>query len=183
MIVRKHRRPRFADFGIANEVPKPTSISDDELKKRWAACPTENWDQWCDCVWKGEEEYRLRCKSKPWACCPIGLCPDWANPWEDYGAGCRFLYKPDAGFAYGIGIGTKTVSLTSLVTDPIQRDEIKAKEKKEYVVRTQQEAAYVAELERKRAFTKTATNVAIAAGATGVVLVLLGVAKRRRARS
>lgn len=180
MIVRTGRHRRYGDFGIAKPTPKPATISDEELMRRWAACPQDNWDRWCDCVWGQEEEYRLRCKSKPWACCPFSMCPDWANPWEDYGAGCRFLYKPGAGIGYGVGAATKTLSLTSLITDPLQAQDVKKKEAEEAAAAAAQAAAYQTAEQRRATVTDTATSFAIAAGVTGAAFIFLAALKRRR---
>lgn len=177
---------RLGDFGVVAKggIPKPATISDEELIQRWESCPREPWDAWCNCVWglgPAEEEYRMRCKSKPWACCPLGFCPTWANPWEDYGAGCRNLYKPQMGWAYGVGVATKTVSLTSLFTDPLQAEETKAKEAKEAaaaeLARQRQEAQTAKEQKVRRALTTTAITM----GASGLAFMALAlIAKKRR---
>lgn len=114
MIVRANRYGGFSAFG-----------ADD-------ACAGKGWEEWCDCRYASEPELRIKCKSKPWSCCPFGICPPWANPNTPVGQACRGLPKEGSGFltdaAYAVQSGLSVISLVDKIAVPMQAKGIVAKE-------------------------------------------------------
>lgn len=81
-----------------------------------AACKGLSWEPWCDCMYPGDATLRVKCKTKPWACCPLGICPPWASPDTDYGAVCRGMPKNSG--SSGTYDTLKTLQPVSQVFDP-----------------------------------------------------------------
>lgn len=80
------------------------------------ACKGLTWEPWCDCMYPNDADLRVKCKTKPWACCPLGICPPWAEPSTDYGAVCRGMPKNSA--SSGTYDTLKTLQPVSQVFDP-----------------------------------------------------------------
>lgn len=93
-----------------------------------SACDSLAWEEFCDCKYANDQTNRLKCKSKPWSCCPFGICPPWANPNSDIGAACRDIPREHAGALYSVQKVLSAVSLVDRVAVPIQEKAIAAKE-------------------------------------------------------
>lgn len=92
------------------------------------ACDSLDWDAFCDCKYASDQTNRLKCKSKPWSCCPFGICPPWASPNSDIGAACRDIPRENAGALYTVQKVLSTVSIVDKIAVPMQENAIAAKE-------------------------------------------------------
>ncbi len=84
-------------------------------------------------MYANDQANRIKCKSKPWSCCPFGICPPWASPKSVIGQGCRGIPKTQSGagidFLYGVSTAMKTVSLVdTLMVVPQQTKAIATQE-------------------------------------------------------
>lgn len=99
--------------------------------------PAPEWEPYCDAKFATNADLRHKCKSKPWSCCPFGICPPWAAPNLPMGASCRGLPKDESVRAAGSGVydalyvvqtGMSAVSLVDKIAVPMQIDSIRKKE-------------------------------------------------------
>lgn len=170
MIVRTNRYSGFGAFG-----------ADDP-------CASKDWEPWCDCRFANDPEMRVKCKTKPWSCCPFGICPPWASPKSSLGQACRGLPKEGSGFlvdaAYTVQTGLSAVSLIDKIAVPMQSKGIVAEEVKVQTEREQlaaQQAAQVRYQEQRKAIGSWVKYGALAAGGLVVVIVAVKALRRRPA--
>lgn len=120
MIVRIARTSRkYAAYGRYNG---SLGVADSDCSDK------ESWEAFCDCRFPTDADNRLKCKSKPWACCPFGICPPWSSPANEYGASCRNIPHDNSGVGYTVGRIFSAVSLIDKVAVPMQMKSIAEKE-------------------------------------------------------
>lgn len=117
-------RSQLAGLGFGAATPAATGPD---------ACEGGTWEEFCDCKYGSNTALRLKCKSKPWSCCPFGFCPPWAAPSTAVGAACRGLPKVEGAgaaydAAYAIQSGLSIISLIDKIAVPMQQKGIAAQE-------------------------------------------------------
>lgn len=174
MIVSRSTYGRFGAFGAEGD-----------------PCQGLDWEAWCDCRFANDPTLRVKCKSKPWSCCPFGICPPWASPTTPVGQACRGLPKEGSGVltdvAYAVQTGLSFVSLVDRIAVPMQEKSIVAKEA-EVAAQKEQEAiaaaAQEAALKVRQAVGKyTQYGVLAAGGVLGVILLKRMFTKKPAARA
>lgn len=150
-------------------------------------CAKLDWEPWCDCRYANDPTLRVKCKTKPWSCCPVGFCPPWASPKSVVGQACRGIPKEGKGalidIAYGVQTGMSFISMVDRIAVPMQERSIVAKET-EVAVQQQQvlehEVAEVRAIQQRKEIGEWVKYSAMAAGGLLAVIVVGKVLKKRK---